>query len=323
MELNDILYDYYKSVLEPFFPRSGEISRYSGLGSSSNDIIDDIKITTENTYDFFKESAFFINKGTEIVHFTSLQNAISIIKDLKLRLYNINSLEDPNEVKRISDIITELQNDNNFNIDNEKENFYVFCGSDYADIKNDKSAEFNMWRLYGNSGHGIGLVYKYDDDPNKIYKCFLSKVYYDTNSLFPQCLENHRKFLKDKNCLIYGLDNVLVPLSLFYKDHIYKIENEIRILKKMSRLQNRTNTIGFDFKNSRNVSYYELPFNSKTRGADPNLVLTKILIGYKYNINEKQEIENMFNDINYLNERISFDIEQTSLKDDYFSERQF
>ena len=90
----------------------------------------------------------------------------------------------------------------------------------------------------------------------------------------------------------------------------------------MSLLENRTKTIGYDFKKSRKVPYYDLPFNSKKLGAEPNLELTKIIIGYKYKTKEKQELEQLFDGLNYLNERIPFTIEQTSLKDDYFNEGQ-
>lgn len=62
-----------------------------GMFDSSKDVTD-IKIILDSTYSFFQESKFFIDNGTEISHFTSLQNAISIVKESKIRLYNINSV---------------------------------------------------------------------------------------------------------------------------------------------------------------------------------------------------------------------------------------
>lgn len=176
-----------------------------------------------------------------------------------------------------------------------------------------------MWRLYGNQGRGIELVFKYVDDPAKIYKCFLSKVYYENNSIFQKCYTNHNKFIAENNCKMSGLDDILVPLSLFYKDHIYSIEQEIRIIKKCQSNQNKIDSIGYDFKNGKKVSYYEMPYNLKTPGSFPNLELIKIIIGYKYSSEEKIEIQNIFNGINLL-KGLNIEIEQTLLKQDYFGE---
>jgi hypothetical protein len=316
MDKSELIRKYYIEVLEPFFPCSSSESMYMGMFNPDGDD-GEIEINPNKTYQFFKESDFYINSGTELSHFTSLKSTISILSDSKIRMYSLSGLDDPNELKHIDDVISMLEKKNLSDIEYNKENFYIFSAADKSFIDKDKAIEFNLWRLYGNDGWGIELVFKYIDSHENVYNCFLSKVFYDNQTIVEEWKTKHENFENNYKCFCKGADRIIVPLSLFYKDVIYKTECEIRIVKQKSSFENQVGSIGYDFKNGKNVPYYEMPFDTSNSKSDPHMILTKIIIGYRYSLKDVDELKKTFISIARLQGK-TISIEQTNLSEYFF-----
>ncbi len=147
----------------------------------------------------------------------------SILQERSLRLYNLRNLNDPREFVFASNLL--LANEKK--IEDAKDNLFImsFCESN---ILKNLSSEFNMWRLYGQQGKGLGIVFSIANEPENWNDFHLSKVYYGTNER-----SNFKKLLDELENLnnegqVFDID--LGKICAFHKSNLFKPEMEVRIL---------------------------------------------------------------------------------------------
>lgn len=163
-----------------------------------------------------------------IIHYTSLESVLNIFNTESIRLYNCNNLNDDDEIRyairKLGISVSPKE------INDQKKNFFVFSGCKYDMSKNDE--DFNLWRLYANSGHGAAIVFEItniSDDWNNI---FYGQVSYDLNSQLNKDLlefiKIHNQFNEEYK-LFDNIPSIIPAISLLFKNKIWSIENEIRL----------------------------------------------------------------------------------------------
>jgi hypothetical protein len=162
-------------------------------------------------------------KSNTFVHFTSLKALHSILNENALRLYCMNSLNDPNEYGYyINEAFIEIGN-----IDKIKENTFVLSMCYAQELEEDNA--LNLWRLYGDNGNGVAIVFEINlPNVNEVEELFIGKVLYKKPKLKP-FFQKNIEYEKATNQKINVLELMRIP-ACFHKDAAFKIENEIRLM---------------------------------------------------------------------------------------------
>ncbi|MEY3498447.1 MAG: hypothetical protein RL308_116 [Bacteroidota bacterium] len=168
------------------------------------------------------------SESIQIVHYTSLNSFFEIINSETIRFYNCFNLNDPKEIEHGLKML-------NFPyekrwIDNLKRNHFILSASKYdAQLKDN----FDLWRLYGQDGMGVGLVFEVPKEINSWAGINLSQIEYSsdmlTTSLPKRFLDYHQEFQSNYK-LFENIPTIIPLLASFQKNEIWKIENETRIV---------------------------------------------------------------------------------------------
>ena len=214
----DELINQYLEGARNFFPElqtSTIISLFSNdlPYPSSGEIEFNNKISANDTY--------------EIIHYTSLHAFLEIINSQSIRMYNCNNM---NDLKEIEHGLSQM----NFQYDEEwlkkiKRNHFILSSSRYDKKEGDN---FNMWRLYGQNGMGIGLVFEVPKKIENWKNISINEVEYtskNTISKTKQFLDFHKKF-QESYQLFENTPRIIPLLASFHKDEIWSMENETRLV---------------------------------------------------------------------------------------------
>jgi hypothetical protein len=167
--------------------------------------------------------------SNRFIHYTSLEALSGILSEQKLRLYNCNNLNDKNELSyAISKFGIEMSNDE---IEKFKKSFFVFSA---CEILNDSIIEdYNLWRLYGREGNGVGIEFEITNQGDSWDDVFYGKVCYGS---FNQNYMEMHEFIKfhvefnRENRILENTPSLIPAIAMHIKDEIWKIENEIRLI---------------------------------------------------------------------------------------------
>jgi len=205
--------------------------KLDGLSSQTNELglgKYNARITSENKK--LKETMYRYDNSNCLIHFTKLNNLLSIINECSFRLYNLHNSNDPEEYiyssTKLSEIY-ELQGFNSERIKSEneyvKENSYILSSTDTNSL-NDKV----FWEKYADDGKGVAIeieILNNYDDWNYFY---CSKVQYDSLSNFDRLINEWKKIHNKYPTNQYNISlNQLLSLN---KSKKWDIEKEIRIL---------------------------------------------------------------------------------------------
>lgn len=228
------------------------------------------------------------------VHFTSLKALQSILNENAIRLYNLKNANDPNEYEYFVKEIDEIQP----KIELVKENTFILSLCDEKELHGDNA--LNLWRLYGDAGRGVAIVFEINMPAWSLKNYYLGKVQYSP--------PNMEEFLQ-KNTAFENLNNVKVNLSdithipaCFYKKGDYKIEKEIRLLFHEDSGSEKaiTDYNNWEFRkdiNSRNeiVTYYSLKLQQTE--CYPEIRIDKIYLGFQLSTETVSKIQYHFGNI--------------------------
>lgn len=217
---------YIKEVINPLLPQARFSSALS-IGSPEH-VHFSAKIAIQNTNEVLKGSQYYLNSKTEFIHYTSFQNLLSILNDKSIRMFDFNYLNDPQEFIYGADRfkIPSIYNSRK----DLKETLFSLSMCLY-DEKVEKDS-FDMWRLYGASGNGVGIVLDFDNSNREHWhKFYLSKIYYNDEDLqkLLDVQTRHVEFHKKYKFHVRDYHDILYPLLGFHKAGIYKAENEVRL----------------------------------------------------------------------------------------------
>lgn len=212
----------YLSLAHKYFPElyySQISSFYSGDRPSSG------RITLGGQAQAFADKFGY---PKSILHYTSLDSFLNIINSREVRMYNCNHLNDSEEISHAYNAL-------NLSIDSEeiqkqKRNFFTFSGSEY-DPQN-PTEDFNLWRLYGGSGAGIGIVFEIINSHEEWKNIICGKVQYGTESKVKEDMINfikaHFEF-NQTHKLFENIPTIIPAIAMHIKENIWSIENESRI----------------------------------------------------------------------------------------------
>lgn len=338
MNLDEKL-DRYLNQVKKVFP---ELDRASSFSTYTGDYPKSGKIELGNQSIAFKNK--FEYRG-EIIHYTSLSSLLNILDTYEIRMYNCNNLNDKKEIayaqKELGIKMTEEEKEEL------QQNCFVFSASEYN--SQNKNDDFNLWRLYGENGYGVGIVFEIDNFSTNWYNVFYGKVNYGTNTNSAtdliKFIKLHQEF-NDEYKLFENIPAIIPVIALHFKNPIWSIENEVRFIAYSPydkyRLKPSFNTSANPFlsetikhtinRQGKQTAYLRLPLNIENKkeqyskiigeehvtdyiGSIPHLRIKKLIMGY--NIETK-----VLNDLDrILSARIVQDlgykiqIEYSSLKD--------
>jgi hypothetical protein len=268
----------------------------------------------------------------KLVHFTSGLSLQSILQERSLRLYNLYNLNDPREFEYASKVL-ELDE---ATVSHAKKNLFVLSCCEPTIFEN-VTHEFNMWRLYGQNGRGIAIVFSIYNRPEDWMDFHLSRVFYGD-----QQIDKFKEIRDLINKSSLDLPKVTIDLSKlipFHKSTLFSLEHEVRLISdRMAKYPGTSSQIWFDLNEDTfpemksdihkiverkdEVQFLTIPiYKYRTRNYDskiPVIKIERIIIGYNYLEDELINIQNCIS--NLCRDHIGFvpEISCTSLRNQYF-----
>lgn len=315
-------YLYVKEVIQPLLPHAVVTSMESS--GSPNNWHKTATIGIENSNSSLYKSGYYYSGELEFIHYTSYQNLFNILNDKAIRMYDFNYLSDPQELifsTKVINIPSTYPDKKDI-----KEKLFSLSMCEYNENTNPDS--FDMWRLYGLTGRGIGIVLKFDDDNRKNWQnYYLSKIYYGDEFLEPleELTIRHDAFHKEYDFEVKNSAKMLHHILGFHKHSIYRTENEVRLLKYIknvdSWLYDNDPTIFICSNHKYQQSRYthlelECPernkrFDKEFEGDDetrkqeynsfPKVRISKIILGFEFSKSNMWDITKTVNDVSEKN----------------------
>ncbi len=324
-----IFNDYPDEVLRNILPNQ-VISNLS----SYDRVPDNFELGYKNKN--YQGSDYYIDpKQQKFIHFTSLERLCNIISTNKIRLYDLNNVDDPNE---IIFPLKQVGADQDVDFNRVKSGVFSFSFCDFSTLADEK-VEYNMWRLYGSDGNGVGIVFKFLNDCNAWDGYHLSKVYYEDAikiQTIADAIKSHEKFFSTLNETFGFINSIskenllseILNLFCFHKYGIYIYENEFRLVyRKNPYNYNVVYTIS---KHKKLSSYIEIPLGTiqnfqplNDAPERPLIMIDEIILGHRYNEKECESLKGTLFEVNARNSELfstkTPQVSLTQLKKKYFS----
>jgi hypothetical protein len=217
--------EFYEDVKQLFpYIQFATSSYWSG---DKVDSFGGLKIEFAVKQDVLNGSSYQINGTKNYVHYTSPKALFSILHSGEILLSDLNNLNDPKEFDYlINQYQVKIQQDQ---INLFKKSLFVFSMCEYDEAVKD---DFNMWRLYGDNGNGVGIIFELVNDTYDWYNFIVGRVNYDNPNSEAKLCELlkvvHSYQLKGVNTSRFSA--LIGMLLLFHKNSIWAIEKEVRII---------------------------------------------------------------------------------------------
>jgi hypothetical protein len=178
------------------------------------------------------------------IHYTSsLQRAIEIIQKKAFRISSLNSFNDPQEFnfiarnRHFSNLKPNSLSNETWKklIESWRKRIFAMSFCKYNDIHDES---FEMWRLYGGNGKGVGIVFEIENQniQNWFGHYLCSVKYGDSedqqlpiNQLLNEIGQLWEKHPYPQIDPSSKFPEILIALLSFHKDSIWKIEDEVRL----------------------------------------------------------------------------------------------
>lgn len=208
-QLDRILKDYLQEV-HSCIPEKC----FNGYGYSDTNFHASL---SEHNIDF-KDTSYFYTEEKKFIHWTSVQNLMSIINNREIRFYNLHNSSDSEEFRYSAEHLPIEKS----HIDHLKKYLYTFSFCQASEINNS-----DLWNTYGNNYKGVAIEFEIVNDPGLWERFMLSKVYYE----LPKPLINLRDRLEKLKAQHPAIttDFDFGRLIGFHKRPDFSIEKEIRI----------------------------------------------------------------------------------------------
>lgn len=300
MTTRDEKLDAYISEARKYFP---------GINASNISSLFNPEIHPEPISGKIQLSGRFINETAlqngplSFIHYTTVQNTMNILNSGNVRLYNCLNLNDPSEIKYLLKKSELTFSDDE--IEQYKREHFILSGSMYNSATDE---DFNLWRLYGDSGQGIGIVFEIDDKIKNWNNIYIQKVTYGNDDVLNEFFKFHKTFNLEYS-LFENKPDFFALLATSIKNDIWSVEKEFRVVvhsefdQIMLQPENPnlspliSQTLKHELKdNGKLVSYVEIPLhlnnhsprkvkspfkNEEIELLDyvPNLKIKKLILG--------------------------------------------
>lgn len=173
--------DFHQTVLRKYFPNArkstiGGLYRFDDEGPYS-----EANFGLHLGNNLIKNTTFQPRNANRFIHFTSLESMLSILKEQVIRMYSLETMNDPSEMSVFVRDRPELAP----KVNNYKKNIWVFsfCNA----IVEDNLSSLHMWREYSSNGKGCSFEFKFQPGIDYDYFQFIiAKISYDPKSKFRQ-----------------------------------------------------------------------------------------------------------------------------------------
>jgi hypothetical protein len=305
-----------------------EFFKYSSLNLGL-DKTQEILFNIPNDNKNLINSNYFYRKG--FIHFTSFSALNSILQERALRLYNLHNLNDPREFTFASRVL----NLDDKIVQDAKDNIFLISFCEKEILKN-LTSEFNIWKLYGQNGKGVAIIFSTQNNSSYWRDYHISKVFYGSSNrnVFIKLVDLMDELNIEPPTIYIDFDKI----AAFHKSNLYKLEKEVRLIYDCRQLRagfhaNTDHSFGhFIIPNVKSelqkiidkkdkVHYLSLPIYHKSIShVDPSIPLLKIekiLIGYNF-IDEVSSLKTCLEDLCQNNIGYIPEIHQTRLKNYYW-----
>lgn len=166
----------------------------------------------------YKDTPYYYNGELKFVHWTSVQNLLSIINNREIRLYNLINSSDPDEFDYAAKALKISHNQ----INHSKNYYFIF-----SFCKADNLSNKYLWNEYGKDYSGVAIEFEIINKPDIWENFMISQIYYE----LPQFLIH---FISDLNALCKKYPGLKTKIDLgkligFHKKKHFDKENELRI----------------------------------------------------------------------------------------------
>ncbi len=204
------IYNQFQQLLNKYFP---DLSfRYMGYAGMNFHAI----LASENK--MYRNTPYFYNGEFKFIHWTSVNNLLSILNNREIRLYNLYNSDDADEFCYAANVLG-LEDSQ---IAHLKKNYYTFSFSKKEELNNDY-----LWKKYGGDHKGVAIEFSIENDPLEWNNFMISNVHYNVPIHFSEFAEDILK-LRDKSGADFkGLN--IGKLIGFHKKNNFLNEKEVRI----------------------------------------------------------------------------------------------
>jgi len=287
----DDLHSYLKDIFSGFLPNINT----SFLCSTS---AVDAKFVAfsgipEINQKLLENSIFEYNDDYRFIHFTSIENLLNILKSQSFRMYDLNSMEDPQEIIYAKKIFENQSQIDKESLSNLKSQYFALSLCKYN--KELIDSKLFMWQLYGRCGKGICIVFKIKN-PTKYSNFVIGNIQYKGLEKLKNIVKKHKEYVDNKQTHLNQLSEFMSFILSLYKAPIYSIEKEVRLLyfskKENGIFKNKSRKIFPDIKNNKNVFYKEVnmlkgsqekqlsTFEKYKYSKVPKFKIEEIILGY-------------------------------------------
>lgn len=244
-------------------------------------------ILSNDNSEFIGSRYFQRTQEASFLHFTNWENLHSIIESKTFRLYNLAKMDDPREFYFAGKLFYETHL-----TEDARENMFSasFCEESLL-RKENHIDKFNVWRLYGNKGDGVCIVFRFLKNSRDWKDFHLGKIQYGIEA--KDNLLELKETLKQLNESEPHVYVDCAKFLAFHKSSLYKPEQEVRLLYDARKKRNFSHTTYSDHtgnlfpkivESEGGKKYLELALFQKGVlswcEADPELKIQKIILGY-------------------------------------------
>ncbi|GMN11363.1 hypothetical protein MTsPCn9_10300 [Croceitalea sp. MTPC9] len=209
-EYLDKVSDEFMSILHKYIPnRMIEGNGYSEMSFQAR---------LSNKNNAFSKSQYYYKADNKFVHWTSVQNLMSIINYREMRLYNLHNSSDADEFAYAAEKLNLADNQ----IDYSKKYLYTLSFCKASELGNP-----DLWKDYGKNYEGVALEFEIVNNPNEWNNFMLSEVYYEVPKDFLELEKElndfHKKYPDARTFIDLG------KLIAFHKRPDFSKELEVRL----------------------------------------------------------------------------------------------
>ena len=130
----------------------------------------------------YEASDYFYNEERKFIHWTNVQNLMSIINNREIRLYNLHKSSDAKEFNFAAEQLSIPEH----NVDYSKNYLYTFSFCEIKEKNNPK-----LWSEYGKDYSGVAIEFEIDNEPKRWNNYMLSQCYYSLPVRYSPILVQH------------------------------------------------------------------------------------------------------------------------------------
>lgn len=282
-------------------------ARYAGLSALGPAAVEKFRhanIELADTFDIYRGSKYYYDGRYKFIHYTSIPKLISIIREKKLRMYDLRGMDDKDE---FGFAYKSVLRDSKFFVERIKPK--VFCLSMCQFEVEEKKKSLNLWRQFGADGYGAGIVLEFNKRyRNEWLRYMLSKMHYGDKPLekLRVAKEAYELFKKEHQFNVQNADQHFYKLFCFHKQSLYKDEMEVRFLynegfsdweqsPKLSDLNGKMKLTSYhelEIEDERNTVQHPLykNFGEPFRRLYPYVTIKAVLLGYRISDDNAKEI---------------------------------